>query len=396
MGAVVDTITGKSNRKAANAAGKAVDLYKNIDLPSISEMTLELEELVQQGQLTPEQAEAILIERSSMEDVGTDPALKEAQLGALAELQEIVDGEGLNAQAKARLSQIETEEANQERGQREAILQDARQRGVSGSGIELASLLANQQGSATRQSQRDLDVAALAEQQALEAILNQGDLSSQIRGQEFDEQARIAEAKDAIAQFNAQNRQNVELANTDSRNRAQEINLAEKQRIADQNVAQKNAQQQYNKELNQQYFDNEMSRASGEANAYTNQANVYQKQSDANQAFVGGLIETGGKVAAAGAGASDKNLKEDIRDVDASKLLDELTGYKYKYKNPEEHGKGDQVGVMAQDVEKVAPQAVEEHSDGKYIDYNKLGGPILAALADMNERVKKIEGDNNE
>lgn len=48
---------------------------------------------------------------------------------------------------------------------------------------------------------------------------------------------------------------------------------------------------------------------------------------------------------------------------------------------------------MAQDIEKGAPQAVKEDADGtKMVDYNKLGGPILASLADMNDRLKKVEG----
>jgi hypothetical protein len=114
---------------------------------------------------------------------------------------------------------------------------------------------------------------------------------------------------------------------------------------------------------------------------------MLSNQGAARMQFIGGLAETGAKAA-----ASDKAVKQNIEPFDSSKFLNEITGYKYTYKKPEKHGEGEQVGIMAQDLKKVAPQAVTKDVDGTLmIDYNKMGGPILALLADFNRRLNKLE-----
>ena len=55
-------------------------------------------------------------------------------------------------------------------------------------------------------------------------------------------------------------------------------------------------------------------------------------------------------------------------------------------------GEGKQVGVMAQDIEKEVPQMVQDTPEGKVVDYNKAGGPILASMASLHDRLKKLEG----
>jgi len=61
-------------------------------------------------------------------------------------------------------------------------------------------------------------------------------------------------------------------ANTGYRNRANEMNLAERQRLADANVNTSNKEQQYNKELLQQQYENKMRMAQARANVYSGQA----------------------------------------------------------------------------------------------------------------------------
>lgn len=91
---------------------------------------------------------------------------------------------------------------------------------------------------------------------------------------------------------------------------------------------------------------------------------------------------------------SDKNLKKDIKPGkdEIQDFLDNLEAYKYSYKNPE-HGEGEQLGVMAQDLEKsdLGKESVKEVSEGKIVNYSSLLPTITAAMAQMNERLKKIE-----
>jgi hypothetical protein len=384
-----DFLTGGKDSAAEDAQRRAVKELQRLQLPSIGEMQVQLQEMVLQGQLTPEQAQAALVARSNLEDIALDPQFKQAQINALNKLQEIGEG-GFTLQDKANLERIKNELAAAERGQREAILQNAQARGVSGSGLELAQQMLAQQQASNRAAQQGLDVASMAQQRALQAILQGGQLGGQIRGQDFEEQARVAAAKDAIAQFNAQNQQQVNLANSAARQQANMYNLGLKQDVANANTNIRNQQQFYNKGLYQQDFENRYRKAGGVASGYSNLASLNASQAQNRLNFTGGLIESASKASA----ASDRNVKKEIQEFDSSKFLDEITGYKYKYKKPELHGEGEQVGVIAQDLQKVAPQAVVKDKDGTLmINYNKLGGPILAILADMNKRLNKLEDD---
>lgn len=384
FGSIGDFLSGGNQSRSAAAQQAAVDQLSSLQLPDVSEMQLQLESMVQQGIITPEQAQTYLAQQSEMNNIQTDPALHQAQMEALAGLQDISSNKGLTASDRAQLQQIQTQEDTASRGAREAILQNAQQRGMGGSGIELLQQMQNQQDSATRKSQRDLDVAGMAQNRALQALQQAGQLGGQIQAQDFGQQSQIAGANDAINKFNTQNQQSVSLENTKSKNIAQAQNLAEKQRIADANATLKNSQQQYNKELEQKQFENAYKKAGGVASGLQNQAQGFQQVGKSNQELLG----TGLSAAAA---FSDEEVKDHISDFDPSEFLDNLTSVKYRYKNPK-MGEGKQVGVMAQDIEKEVPQMVHDTPEGKVVDYNKAGGPILASMASLHERLKKLEG----
>lgn len=91
---------------------------------------------------------------------------------------------------------------------------------------------------------------------------------------------------------------------------------------------------------------------------------------------------------------SDKAVKKNIEPGgdavrDALKKLDAKI---YDYKKSK-HGEGKQIGILAQDLEKAGlGQAVEDTKEGKRVDTGKLNGFQLAALADLDKRLSKIEG----
>lgn len=276
------------------------DYFADLDLPDVQDMELQLQQLVEQGVLTPEQAQAELVGRSEMDNISTDPRLKQAQMDALLGLQEISDGGGLTAMDRANLNRVQTEENTAARGQREAILQNAQARGMGGSGLELLSNLQNSQDAATRASQRDMDITGMAQERALEALMQGGQLGGQMQAQDFNQQAQIAGANDAISKFNAQNKQQVGMANVLANNQAQEANLANKQRVADQNVGTQNQQQQYNKGLIQQNYDNEIKKRSGQAGiAQANaaaQGQNSQNRANATNQLIGAGIGAGASI----------------------------------------------------------------------------------------------------
>lgn len=385
MAGLFESIFGSGGQDVAQ---KAADSYKNVSLPDIEKMKLQLEELVSQGEISPEEAAVILQETNAFENVSTDPRLRESQLKALSGVEEIVNGQGLTAADRANINKVQSENARAERGSREAILQNAQQRGVGGSGLEIAAQLQNSQESAQRNADAGLEISKQAQQRALEALNQQASMSGNLRSQDYNEQAQKAQAQNTINQFNAANRNAASMANTQARNTAQATNLQNKQNIANANTAQRNAAQQYNKQLEQKGFENNLALTAGKTGAMNYLADQKNKEREQDANMFGNLIETGAKLY-----ASDERVKKDVEPFDASSFLDKITGYKYSYKNPKKHGEGEQIGVMAQDVEKVLPQAVVKNEEGtKMLDSAKIAGPALAALANLNERMKKMEG----
>lgn len=129
-----------------------------------------------------------------------------------------------------------------------------------------------------------------------------------------------------------------------------------------------------------------------------NFAQIGEKAGEANDNMFGKIL---GGVGAAGAALfSDKKLKTDIEDGDqkVESFLDAMKAYSYKYK-PSVEGKkgapkGEHVSPMAQDLEKseVGKDMVEDTPEGKVVDYGRGFGAMLAAQANLHERLKKLEG----
>lgn len=178
---LLNFLSGGANKKAAKAAQMGIDAWKGIDIPELAAQRIALEQLVSQGELSPEQASVVLQENSGLSGISTDPRMMEASMKALQQLSDIGSQGGMTAMDRAQLGSIMGQIGASERGAREAILQNAAMRGVGGSGLELAAQLANNQSQAQNASQQGLGVAALAQQRALEALAQSGQLGAQLQ-----------------------------------------------------------------------------------------------------------------------------------------------------------------------------------------------------------------------
>ena len=105
-------------------------------------------------------------------------------------------------------------------------------------------------------------------------------------------------------------------------------------------------------------------------------------------------LEVQGNILASGTvtGSSDRRLKRNIRPIEeALKKLDSITGVKYFWIEPEKHNSGEQIGVIAQDVEKVFPQAVLTNGDGfKSVSYMALVAPVIQAIKELHYKFKAV------
>jgi hypothetical protein len=390
FGGLSDSLFGGGSE----ASNEAVNQYNGLTAPSIEEQRLKLQKYVDAGQLTPEQAQAALVNSNAYDSMNLDTAGKDAQLEALGQLQDIGSNGGLDAQDRAKLQAIQNDEQTQSKGARDAIIQNAQARGVGGSGLEMLAQLTNAQDSATRASQKDVNVAAEGQQRALQAIQDSANLGGTINNNQFAQQKAVADSRNAINQFNAANTQQANFANAAANNTAQASNLANKQFVSNSNVGLANDQQKFNKGLAQTNFNNQLSIDNAKANALNKAATQANTSAGQDQNIVSGLGSVAGKIYDKLPSVfSDERVKKDIEHFNAGHFLDSLTGYKYKYKDPG-MGEGKQVGIMAQDLEKEVPQMVEDTPHGKMVDYSpeKTTGPVLASLADLHERLRRLEG----
>lgn len=303
LGGIVGNLFGNSEEeKAAQALADAKRQIEGVNAPNVEEQRIALQKLASQGQLTPEMEQALNLGPSKMEGISTDPRLRAAQMAALSSLQE-VGATGLNATDRAALQAIRNQNLQQTHANQESVLQNMQQRGVAGSGAELAAKLAAGQAGASEAQNQGLNVAAQAQARALQGMAQAGQLGGQLESQQFGEQSDIARAADEIARFNTANQQNVQQRNVGSRNTAQAANLAEKQRIADQNAALANQQEVYNKQLYQQQYQNQMQRAQALANQDQVQYGANKANAAQTRKMWGDIGSGVGKGASAFAGA---------------------------------------------------------------------------------------------
>jgi hypothetical protein len=162
--------------------------YDNIDVPELQTVNAET--------LGP----------SAMEGVSTDPRLRGEQMAVLERLGRLSET-GDDAVTKAAMNKILGDLARQESAGRNAITNNMRARGVSGSGAELAAQLSAHQGNADRAQTAGLEHGAQAQRRILDALSGRGQLAGSLRQQDFGENSAKAQARDAINRYNAGSRE---------------------------------------------------------------------------------------------------------------------------------------------------------------------------------------------
>jgi hypothetical protein len=113
--------------------------------------------------------------------------------------------------------------------------------------------------------------------------------------QDFSQKAQVANARDNISQFNAQNKQ-----------ATGQFNINNQQNLNNTKASNANQQEIYNKQLIQQRFNNDVTKAGGVAQQQNNLANVYNTQgtnaANGQAQMNGAVIGAGADIGAAYAG----------------------------------------------------------------------------------------------
>lgn len=277
-GGVIGAISSSADRAAAQAAAKMA--FQEIESvgapPDLSEKIL-LKYLASVGVLTPEMEHEI--KRGVAQVISEDPTLRDSGMESLEGL-EARSKTGLTAEDRAAYNAIRSKVQGDVEAKRQQIMQNFMARGQGGSGAELASALSANQSGADRASEEGDRISADASKRALEALVAGGQLSTQIRGQDFQVEKANKDYQARIDEFNDMNAINRQTRNTIARNTAAERNLAEKQRIADYNAQLANAETQRQQAAKRQYWQDSMARGTAMANANMGQATQYNNQAN--------------------------------------------------------------------------------------------------------------------
>jgi hypothetical protein len=132
------------------------------------------------------------------------------------------------------------------------------ERGMAGSGQELAAKLLSSQASAQRGAEGTRDLASTAYKRALDAMSQSGGLAGEMRSQEFDEESNKARAADLIARFNAEQRSSIAQRNLQRQQSAEDM----RKQLARQ-------QEEHNKGLIRQNYQDQLAKAEAMAQART-------------------------------------------------------------------------------------------------------------------------------
>ena len=286
--------------------------------------------------------EAIAAQRRALEDMSGDAST----------FRDIYRQGGYTDIERAQMERTMQQARANERAQRQAIEQRMGARGMMGSGQQLAAELAAQQGQANTAQMQGAEIAAAGQERALRSLAQasdlagaQGRLSSQMRGQSFEEEFGRGSAIDRFRQSDVDYQRDVDQRRADRETEARRHGTQARQQMFENKAGVTDrivGAAQKAKE--------EEDRTKGRIDAAT-QAN--------RSAVITGVskgIEGIGKMAA----FSDVRLKTDVRRVGTSPSG--IPEYTFRYVN-DPAGRLFR-GTLAQEVKRLHPRAVIETPSG--------------------------------
>lgn len=248
---IVGGIFDDSQDRALNESRDSRRMYERIGLPS-----------TQWEDFNPL---AYTNEDAQYQTISEDPALRLKQLNMLSRFEDL-SNDGLTAEDELAFLRARQMGDQQAKSGTQSAIADAQVRGVAGSGQEFALREAAQQAGAQRAQEAAMQQAAAAasnRNQYLQAYASQ---LGQTRQQDFGANQANSNIINQFNQANTQARNQAQRANTDMRNNATQYN------------------QQGRRDMGQQNFDNQITRAGGIAQARRETAKGYAAQNAARTA----------------------------------------------------------------------------------------------------------------
>ena len=107
--------------------------------------------------------------------------------------------------------------------------------------------------------------------------------------------------------------------------------------------------------------------------------------------FFSGSVEVSGDVTAFS--TSDERLKDNVTPIgSAIDKINQIGGYEFDWNNSSEHS-GHDVGVIAQEIEKVLPEVVVDRDTGyKAVRYEKIVALLIQAIKEQQLQIDELRG----
>ena len=397
FGNITDYLTNGNSGASQNSAGGAAGVIANTQSPDLTALIPQLQLQVQQGKMTPAEYQAALQNPSAYLNIQTNPNNMSAAEGALSQEQGIATQGGMTAIDKAQLNDIQQQVANQNAAQSKAIQDQAQQQGLANGGTALAARQIAAQGTANSAANAGATVASNAQARALQALQGVGTLGTQLNAQDFAQQAQKAAAQDQINNFNATAKNQALQTNTANQQAANANNFSTANNIAGTNTGITNQNLMMPLQTAQQQFTNNLGQNTATSSAMLGAAKQQADNAKSQASSTSGLLSTAADLAPAALSFfSDEKMKEGVKDGsdDVEQMMEHLTGKKFKYKKGTAADDGGQqhVGVMAQEVKQAGLPTMQTPAGMKVQDNDTMKGAMLAALGNLHQRVKKMEG----
>ena len=91
--------------------------------------------------------------------------------------------------------------------------------------------------------------------------------------------------------------------------------------------------------------------------------------------------------------SSDERLKDNKKNINnALEKVESLNGVEFDWNDKQDVYGGHDIGVIAQEVEKIAPELVSTRDNGyKAVKYEKLVPLLIEAIKELSDKVKALE-----
>lgn len=296
---LLDDLTGSKSSEASDYEKQALAALQGVQTPTTQQLSLpELEKYAAAQQMTPAQTQAFLQANNALSTENTPQTGTDAQIAALNQLSGVANA-GANGTPveQAQIAQALQQSNQNLAGQRGAIDQASQARGVAPGLLQAALAQQNAGQDAQNANQAALQAQSGAYQTALNAMAQGANVGQGLQGQQNTQANTVAQAQNAMQQFNAANQQSAAGQNAGYQQAANATNTAANNAVSQANTGLANTRTQYNAQVPQTVYQDQLGKAQGVAGAAQNAANTATDQGQQNAGLLGGLLGAVGTAA---------------------------------------------------------------------------------------------------